>query len=87
MLEHNPLAVRTVVMIVINLPVLGRFFEGVGVIRRYLCHCEQPLFLREDTSGAFRVRRTLYHNTANKKGPTPGLADSEKLNVYVSPKS
>ena len=38
------LFVRAVVMVVIHLAVPGRFFDGVSVIRRYFCHCEQLSF-------------------------------------------
>jgi hypothetical protein len=46
MFLHDPLTIWAVIVIVINLPVSGRFFDGIGVVRRDLRH--HSFFLGEE---------------------------------------
>jgi hypothetical protein len=50
MFRHDPLTIWAVVVVVIDLPVSGRFFDGVGVVWRYLRHLILPSGGRMDAA-------------------------------------
>jgi hypothetical protein len=71
MFLHDPLAIWAVIVIVINLTVFGRFFNGVGMVR---CHLRHLWFLLgEDGRGNSTPRLAVQQSTIlPSKSPTKG---------------
>jgi hypothetical protein len=70
MFRHDPLAIWAVVVVVIDLPVLGWFFDGVGMVWSYFRHGFLPS--GEDGRGNLTLRLVVQQSTkCDQSNPLP----------------
>ena len=76
MFRHDPLAIWAVIVIVINLPVFGRLFDGISMICSYFCHLPSLYFRGRSTRQSYAAlnNSAIVHTWSVKPATIAGVA-------------